>query len=167
MSSFREEASRPEPPRTLLPAESSRPGWRRLFSIERVVALLTPAFSAAGGWLSVEVATLVGVRIPREWFTAIFITGALVAAAASLKWLHGRSKWAAQVMAATTHELSSIGIPVAALESALRAHEQTIIDAIGKSVHAPPGAEELALEIVRQLWPQHAPTAAPETAHAA
>ena len=64
-------------------------------SIERVVALLTPIFAAASGWLSATVAKLIpGVTIPTGGLTAAFVAGAAVALGAAWKWLQGRQEWA-------------------------------------------------------------------------
>jgi hypothetical protein len=142
--------------------ESSTSNRERLVSIERVVMLFTPLFSAASGFLATEVATLVNVKLPSDAFTGIFIAGAATAAAAAIKWLHGRNQWLHDVRAAE----ESIGtiLPVQQVETMLKSHEEAIIAALGKSVHAPPGVEELAKEIVRQLWPTHAAGAAQEAA---
>lgn len=159
MSSFREATLEPQPLQSRLGRVKESP-----VSIERVVALLTPVFAAAAGWLSVEVATLVGVQIPRGDFTAIFITGAASALGAALKWLHGRSQWVRDIHGAEAFA-SAHGIPVAVLEDVLKAHEAQIIDGLVKVVHAPPSADALAKEIVRELWPARAAAgAAPETA---
>jgi hypothetical protein len=63
-------------------------------TISRTVALLTPIFAGLSGWL----ATLAAQYLPgaptldQGELTAIFVTGATVAAGSALKWLDGRAK---------------------------------------------------------------------------
>lgn len=139
-------------------------------TIERVVAALTPLFAAASGWVSTEVAKLVNVNIPAGDFTAIFVTGSLAAAAAAIKWLHGRSQWTqlqAELKsghkALTSGVAGSLlgGVPAEDIEALLKAHEANIVQAVGKTVGASPQAEDIAAQIVARLWPTQAATAAP------
>ncbi len=62
--------------------------------LNRVVALATPLFAAAAGWLATWLADNVpGVNIPQSALEEIFIAGALVALAPAAQWLHGWQKW--------------------------------------------------------------------------
>lgn len=61
-------------------------------SIERVVAFLTPVFAIGAGWLSGAVAKY-GLHIDPTGIVALEATGVATAAAAALKWLHGRAAW--------------------------------------------------------------------------
>jgi hypothetical protein len=66
-------------------------------SLNRVVALATPLFAAAAGWLSTWLAENVpGVSIPQSALEEIFIAGALIALAPAAQWLHGWQKWEAR-----------------------------------------------------------------------
>jgi hypothetical protein len=135
------------------------------FSIERVVALLTPVFAAAAGWVSTEIAKLIpGLGIPRDQLVAVFVGGATIAAGSALKWLHGRQKFvnfttnSDQVVDKVVAEVqktvaanSNLSGAVSQIESALNAHQSAIEQAL--SSHLPAGAQEVAQEIVRQLWP--------------
>jgi hypothetical protein len=65
--------------------------------LNRVVALATPLFAAAAGWLSTWVAENVpGVSIDEGALEDIFIAGALVALAPAAQWLHGWQKYEAR-----------------------------------------------------------------------
>jgi hypothetical protein len=62
--------------------------------LNRVVALATPLFAAAAGWVATWLADNVpGVNIPQSALEEIFIAGALVALAPAAQWLHGWQKW--------------------------------------------------------------------------
>lgn len=134
------------------------------FSIERVVALLTPVFSAAAGWLSTIVAHNVpGLTIPRDQLVAVFIGGATIAGGAALKWLHGRQKFTSSVTsvqdvveAAVRQIQGAGGVPLESIEKTLAAHESNIINTLGNKIGASPSVEELAQEIVKQLVGQKA-----------
>jgi hypothetical protein len=66
-------------------------------SLNRVVALATPLFAAAAGWLATWLADNVpGVSIDQGALEEIFIAGALVALAPVAQWLHGWQKWEAR-----------------------------------------------------------------------
>jgi hypothetical protein len=63
-------------------------------SLNRLVALLTPFFAAAAGWVATVIADNVpGVTIDRGALEEIFIAGALVALAPAAQWLHGWQKY--------------------------------------------------------------------------
>jgi hypothetical protein len=63
-------------------------------SLNRVVALATPLFAAAAGWVATWVADNVpGVSIDEGALEEIFIAGALVALAPAAQWLHGWQKF--------------------------------------------------------------------------
>ena len=63
-------------------------------SLNRVVALATPLFAAAAGWVATWLAYNVpGVTIDQGALEAIFIAGALAALAPAAQWLHGWQKF--------------------------------------------------------------------------
>jgi hypothetical protein len=63
-------------------------------SLNRVVALATPLFAAAAGWISTWVAdNIPGVTIDQGALEEIFIAGALIALAPAAQWLHGWQKF--------------------------------------------------------------------------
>ena len=65
--------------------------------LNRVVALATPLFAAAAGWVATWLADNVpGVSISPDALEEIFIAGALVALAPAAQWLHGWQKWEAR-----------------------------------------------------------------------
>lgn len=62
-------------------------------SLNRVVALATPLFAAAAGWVATWLADNVpGVSIDQGALEEIFIAGALVALAPAAQWLNGWQK---------------------------------------------------------------------------
>lgn len=63
-----------------------------LLSIERVVTLLLPIFTAASGYVVAWAAkNLPGLPpLDKTQLTALFATGAIAGASGVLKWLHGR-----------------------------------------------------------------------------
>jgi hypothetical protein len=66
-------------------------------SLNRVVALATPLFAAAAGWVATWLAENVpGVSISQDALEEIFIAGALIALAPAAQWLHGWQKWEAR-----------------------------------------------------------------------
>jgi hypothetical protein len=66
-------------------------------SLNRVVALATPAFAAAAGWVATWVAdNFPGVTISQSALEEIFIAGALIALAPAAQWLHGWQKFEAR-----------------------------------------------------------------------
>ena len=65
--------------------------------LNRVVALATPLFAAAAGWVSTWLAeNIPGVSISESALEEIFIAGALIALAPAAQWLHGWQKWEAR-----------------------------------------------------------------------
>jgi hypothetical protein len=66
-------------------------------SLNRVVALATPLFAAAAGWVATWLADNVpGVSIDQGALEEIFIAGALVALAPAAQWLNGWQKYEAR-----------------------------------------------------------------------
>jgi hypothetical protein len=66
-------------------------------SLNRAVALATPLFAAAAGWVATWLADNVpGVSIDQGALEEIFIAGALVALAPAAQWLHGWQKFEAR-----------------------------------------------------------------------
>jgi hypothetical protein len=66
-------------------------------SLNRVVALATPLFAAAAGWVATWLADNVpGVSIDQGALEEIFIAGALVALAPAAQWLNGWQKFEAR-----------------------------------------------------------------------
>jgi hypothetical protein len=66
-------------------------------SLNRAVALATPLFAAAAGWVATWLADNVpGVSIDQGALEEIFIAGALVALAPAAQWLHGWQKYEAR-----------------------------------------------------------------------
>jgi hypothetical protein len=133
-------------------------------SIERVVAALTPVFAAGAGWVTSVVGNNIpGVHIPSGWVAALFSTGAAAAAAAALKWLHGRQKFvnfttdSEHVIQEVVSRLQAFGgAPLMDIEKVLAAHESNIINAVGSKIGLSPSAEEIAKKIVQELWPHGA-----------
>jgi hypothetical protein len=71
--------------------------------LNRVVALLTPLFAAAAGWVATWLAENVpGVSIDQGALEEIFIAGALIALAPAAQWLHGWQKYEARRAEAQT-----------------------------------------------------------------
>ena len=65
--------------------------------LNRVVALATPLFAAAAGWVATWLAeNAPGVSIDQSALEEIFIAGALIALAPAAQWLHGWQKWEAR-----------------------------------------------------------------------
>jgi hypothetical protein len=119
-----------------------------------VVALLTPAFAAGAGYLfTVLTKEIPGINIPHDQFVSVFVAGATLATAAAITWLIGRSRWTK-----ITHEAQVIsGTPIAReIEGVLAAHQQQIIDGVGKQLGAPASADDIAKQIVGELWPTRA-----------
>lgn len=147
------------------PAPSRGGFW----SIERVVALLTPAFSVAAGALSTGIGSAVG--IPKADFVALFTGGLVAGASAALKWLHGRQKFVnfiddadkvADGVVAKIQANPAGGLALADIEGILKAHTAQIIDAIGKTVHAPPSVEDVAKQIIASAAGASKPAGAAE-----
>jgi hypothetical protein len=81
--------------------------------LNRVVALATPLFAAAAGWVATWLADNVpGVSIDQGALEEIFIAGALVALAPAAQWLHGWQKWETrQADAQTALEIANAAPP--------------------------------------------------------
>lgn len=140
-----------------------------IWSIERVVALGTPLFTAAAGYCFTLLGkALPGVSLSRGQFTALFVSGAIAALTAAITWLLGRQKWThtSHVAGALAGEarqvLQEVGpSQVRQIEAALEAHEAAVVAGVADKVGAPPSAEEVAKQIVGQLWPSQKPQEAP------
>jgi hypothetical protein len=66
-------------------------------SLNRAVALATPLFAAAAGWVATWLAENVpGVTISQDALEEVFIAGALIALAPAAQWLHGWQKYEAR-----------------------------------------------------------------------
>jgi hypothetical protein len=66
-------------------------------SLNRVVALITPACALAAGWAASWLAEHVpGIGVTKENLQAVFIAGAVAVLAPALHWLHGWQKWEAR-----------------------------------------------------------------------
>jgi hypothetical protein len=134
------------------------------FSIERVVAVLTPLFAAAAGLVTSAVGQLVpGVTLNKTDVTALFIAGATAAVGAALKWLHGR-----QVFMGLVHDsmlwskevegLSGVGN----IEKLLEQHKLDIVHAIENAVHAPLSVDQVVDAMVRRMGASRAGPAVPQ-----
>lgn len=137
-------------------------------SIERAVAILTPAFAALAGLVTSSVGQLVpGVNLNKTDVTVIFVTGATAAAAAALKWLHGRAKftqdtqWVGHQLTAVAGEVkaSPAGPSLDNIEDALKAHTDQIVKAIGDAVHAPASVDQVVEAVAKRLVSAPASTA--------
>jgi hypothetical protein len=140
------------------------PQTTSLWSIERVVAIFTPAFAAGAGYLfTVLTKEIPGINIPHDQFVSVFVAGATLATAAAITWLIGRSRWTR-----IEHEAQVIsGTPIARqIETALGGHQQAIIDGVAKQIGAPASADEIAKQIVGELWPTKVAEQAKATAEA-
>ena len=63
-------------------------------SLNRIVALITPAAALAAGWAASWLADNVpGIGVTKENLQAVFIAGAVAVLAPALQWLHGWQKW--------------------------------------------------------------------------
>jgi hypothetical protein len=63
-------------------------------SLNRIVALITPAAALAAGWAASWLAEHVpGLGVTKENLQAVFIAGAVAVLAPALHWLHGWQKW--------------------------------------------------------------------------
>lgn len=146
-----------------VPASASGGFW----SIERVVALLTPVFAIAAGALSTGIGSVVGIPAPD--FVALFVAGGTAATGGALKWLHGRQKFVnfvddaekvAESVIAKIKADQLAGPALTDIESILRAHTGQIVDYIGKNLHLPPTADEVAKQILKEAAGGGAPVAA-------
>lgn len=152
---------------TQVPVKVGEPAG--FWSIERAVALATPVFAAAGGYVFTLLGKVVpDVNLSRGQFTALFISGAVAALTAALTWLRGRQSFVHFVQGAD-HVEKLIGDSVAKnfpqtvpelrqIEAALESHEDAIIDGVAHRVGMTPSAEDVAKQIVAALWPQTQPT---------
>lgn len=131
------------------------------WSIERVVALFTPVFSVAAGWVTSSVAQLVpGVSLNKGDVTALFITGSVVAASAALKWLHGRAKFV-QFTGDVEHVVDEVvarvnlnpiaGPALSDIEAVVKSHADQIIQAFGNAVHAPASVDQVVEAVAQRL----------------
>lgn len=143
MSSFRKEPTTPQ--------RSS------VLSIERVVAILTPIFTAAGGAISTGIGSAVG--IPAKDFTDLFIAGAAPALGAAITWLLGRQKFLkaeADVQAMVEKAYRSVmsdqkaGPAIEDIAKLLEAHQGIIIHELAGKIGAPASAEEIAQQMLDQ-----------------
>lgn len=153
------------------------------WSIERVVAALTPVFAGVSGYATTIVGKLVpGVSFSPTDFVVLFGLGATAAASGALKWLHGRQQFvhfetdaeknARYVEAAVRKvvaENPAAAASLADIERVLEAHEAQIVAAVGSAAHLPPSAEAIATQVVLRLLPggQEAPAAAAQAAQGA
>lgn len=82
-------------------------------SLNRVVALATPLFAAAAGWVATWLADNVpGVSIDEGALEEIFIAGALAVLAPALQWLYGWQKFEArEAEAQVAAEKAEAGVP--------------------------------------------------------
>jgi hypothetical protein len=81
-------------------------------SLNRVVALATPVFAAAAGWVATWVAdNFPGVTISQDALEEIFIAGALIALAPAAQWLHGWQKFEARQAEARQLEIANAARP--------------------------------------------------------
>jgi hypothetical protein len=163
-------------PRMHLPGAPASGG---IWSIERVVALLTPFFSAGAGWVTSIIANNIpGVSIPSGWVAGLFATGTTAAAVAALKWLHGRQKFvnfttdSENVVHEVVARLQALGgTPLVNIEQAvagqLKGHEAAIIDGVISKIGLPPSADDLAKKIVAELWPDRTQAAGGQAASGA
>ena len=114
-----------------------------LLSIERVVALLTPVFAGAAGWLFTALGKAIpGIDIPHDQFVTLFVGGAVLATTASLTWLFGRQKFVHFTLGAeavTDHVAKAIqdnfpqGVPqLRQIQAALEAHEAAVTGAVAQ-----------------------------------
>lgn len=131
------------------------------WSIERVVAVLTPVFAALAGVLT----GWLGNHFPGHPalnstdVLALEITGFTGAAAAALKWLHGRQKFMQvtddidKVIDNVVAKLQqSAAWPTAqTVENLLLRERQEIVSAVSREVGASPKVEEIAQEVVQGL----------------
>ena len=63
-------------------------------SLNRIVALITPAAALAAGWAASWLADNVpGITVTKENLQAVFIAGAAAVLAPAVQWLHGWQKW--------------------------------------------------------------------------
>lgn len=140
-------------------------------SVERVVALLTPAFaalSAAGtGWLSRHFPGLPHLN-PTDT-TALMVAGATAGAGAALKWLHGRAQFTrsaaalealikSEVAKATANQQAAPALDD--IEDLLTGHTSQIVQAIATAVHAPPSVAQVVEAILADAQKGKQPTEA-------
>ena len=131
-------------------------------SIERVVALFTPAFAAVAAaltaWLGTHFPGLPKLN-PADT-TALLVAGATAGAAAALKWLHGRQHFLSQAATVEAFVKSEIakalanqqaGPAIEDIEKIVRDNADQIVAAIGSAVHAPASIEQIVDEILARL----------------
>lgn len=141
-----------------------------LVSIERVVAVLTPIFTAAGGALSTGVGSAIG--IPARDFTDLFIAGAAPALGAAITWLLGRQKFVkaeGDTQAIVEHALHNVmadqkaGPAIEDIARLLGAHQDQIISALGSKIGAPASAEDIAKQMLEEIEKRRAAVASAES----
>lgn len=129
-----------------------------LLSIERVVAFLTPLFTAGAGALSTGIGSAVG--IPAKDFTDLFIAGAVPALGAAVTWLLGRQKFVkaeADVQAMVERAYRAVMADQQAapalkdIDRLLRDHQNGIISTLGSKIGASASAQEIAKQMLDQL----------------
>ncbi len=128
-------------------------------SIERVVTILSPLFTALSGAIVAWVAKSFpgGPQLDPAEISGLFALGSAAGIAALLKWLHGRAHYV-QLTATFEHERAlaaayatehpAIEATVADFEKVLTAHEDQVVAKLGALVHAPPSALEVADQIL-------------------
>jgi len=148
--------------------------------IERVVAVLTPAFAAVAAWLTGWVGSnFPGLpTLPAGEVTALEIAGFTAATAAALKWLHGRQKFVAftdeakqeldhamaQVKDALAHDPQA-QLQLSDMEKLLEEHQAAIEQ--GLESHVPKVVAQSLGALFAQLGQAPAPAAAQAPAPAA
>jgi hypothetical protein len=134
-------------------------------SIEKAVALATPLFAAGSAWLTgVVAANFPGLpAVAPGDVTALEITGATAAAAAALKWLHGRAAFAKDAanarlaldlaekhVAAVVAANPAAGPALADIENLLASHDEAIVSRLGAMIKAPPSVTQVVEQILAQ-----------------
>lgn len=90
-----------------------------MFSVNRIVALLTPVFTAGAG-LATAYAAKHGLNLPASEVLTVEIAAATAAGGAALKWLHGHQQYekivadAEKVLTLIKSEEAIRGVPTAA-----------------------------------------------------
>jgi hypothetical protein len=138
-----------------------------LFSIERVVALATPIFAVAGGYVFSLVGKWIpGINLPKGDFVDLFIAGGTLATTASLTWLFGRQKFVNNrtnsALVQTTQEITAQGpSEIRQIEAALEAHETAVIEGVVKRIgaSAPLSVGDVAEEVVKRIVTSQPPMA--------
>jgi hypothetical protein len=135
-----------------------------MISIERVVAVLTPAFAAASAWLSGAVARY-GINLDKTQTTALMVAGATAALGAAWKWLEGRQKWAALEVELQKVEKAG-SLVVNSIDPQLEDQLRQIVATESQKVFANPDLREIASPAPAEA-PVSVPAATPAPASAA